>query len=254
MKFDELDATMRVFETAHDHCVLPGIYMVARIDGRSFTTLTKEKGKFEAPFDIRFRDLMVETTKHLMNCGFKVIYAFTESDEISLLFDPQINVFGRKLRKYNSILAAEAASKFTLLFQDLAAFDCRICQLPNKKMVIDYFRWRNEDAHRNALNAHCYWMLRKEGMSKGDATAHIEHQSIAEKNELLFSRGIHFNNLPNWQKRGIGFYFIDEEKKGFNPKENTETITTRKTIKIDMELPMRDEYSLFIAQLLEKYE
>jgi hypothetical protein len=31
MKFDELDAKLRVFETAQDHCVLPGIYMVARL-------------------------------------------------------------------------------------------------------------------------------------------------------------------------------------------------------------------------------
>jgi len=26
MTFDELDARMRVFETAHDYCVLPGTY------------------------------------------------------------------------------------------------------------------------------------------------------------------------------------------------------------------------------------
>jgi tRNA(His) guanylyltransferase len=56
MKFDELDAKMRVFETAHDLCVLPGIFMVARIDGRNFTRLTKEVFKFEAPFDPKFRD------------------------------------------------------------------------------------------------------------------------------------------------------------------------------------------------------
>ncbi len=51
MKFTELDSRMRVFETASDLCVLPGIYMVARIDGRHFHTLTKDGGKFEAPFD-----------------------------------------------------------------------------------------------------------------------------------------------------------------------------------------------------------
>lgn len=42
MKFDELDVRMRVYETAHDQSVLPGVYMVARIDGRNFTRLTKE--------------------------------------------------------------------------------------------------------------------------------------------------------------------------------------------------------------------
>ena len=52
MKFDELDQVMRVFETAHDYCVLPGVYIVARIDGRNFTRLTKELVELEAPFDI----------------------------------------------------------------------------------------------------------------------------------------------------------------------------------------------------------
>jgi len=51
MTFDELDQKMRVFETAADYCVLPGVYMVARLDGRSFTRLTKEVCQFEAPFD-----------------------------------------------------------------------------------------------------------------------------------------------------------------------------------------------------------
>lgn len=30
MKFDELDARMRVFEAAHDYSVLPGIFIVQR--------------------------------------------------------------------------------------------------------------------------------------------------------------------------------------------------------------------------------
>ncbi len=85
MKFDELDARMRRFETSHDHCVLPGIFMVARIDGRNFTRLTKELHEFEAPFDERFRDLMLSTVEHVMDCGFRVTYGYTQSDEISLL-------------------------------------------------------------------------------------------------------------------------------------------------------------------------
>ena len=152
MTFDDLDAKMRVFETAHDYCVLPEVYMVARIDGRNFTRLTKETHKFETPFDIRFRDYMVETTKQLMDCGFRIIYGYTESDEISLLFHKNDNTFGRKLRKLSSILAGEASAKFSIQLDDMACFDARISELPTKELVIDYFRWRNEDAHRNALN------------------------------------------------------------------------------------------------------
>jgi tRNA(His) 5'-end guanylyltransferase len=254
MKFDELDEKMRIFETSTDHCVLPGIYMVARIDGRSFTKLTKEKGHFEAPFDEKFRDLMVETTRHLMNCGFKIIYGFTESDEISLLFDKNIDLFGRKTRKYNSILAGEASAKFSLLFKDIGVFDCRISELPTKNNVIDYFRWRNEDAHRNALNAHCYWMLRKENYNKNNATEYISHKTVEEKNELLFSHGINFNNIPNWQKRGIGLYWINETKNGYNPKENKDVTTIRNIIFTDYDLPMKEEYSNFIGNFIDKYE
>ena len=87
MKFSELDEKMRIYETTNDHCVLPGIYMVARIDGRHFHTLTKESGKFEAPFDEKFRDLMIGTVEHLMTkSGFNPTYGYTARDEISLLF------------------------------------------------------------------------------------------------------------------------------------------------------------------------
>ena len=84
MKFDDLDAKMRIYETAQDRCIVPGMYIVARIDGRGFTRLTKELHAFNAPFDERFRDYMVATVKHLMHCGFHIIYGYTESDEISL--------------------------------------------------------------------------------------------------------------------------------------------------------------------------
>src|SRR5262245_4706813 len=85
MNFDELDTRMRDFESAHDFCVLPDLCMVARIDGRGFTRVTREVQSFEAPFDVRFRDLMVATSTHLMNCGFRMRYGYTQSDEISLL-------------------------------------------------------------------------------------------------------------------------------------------------------------------------
>jgi tRNA(His) 5'-end guanylyltransferase len=140
MNFDELDNRMRVFENGHDHSVLPGVFMVARVDGRNFTRLTKELHSFNAPFDEQMRDYMISTTQHLMQCGFRIIYGYTQSDEISLLFHPGEEAFGRKERKFNSILAGEASARFSLLLGDLAAFDCRISQLPRAEDVVDYFR------------------------------------------------------------------------------------------------------------------
>lgn len=252
MKFDELDRKMRVYETARDLCALPGMYLVARVDGRGFTRLSKELHAFEAPFDERFRDMMIETVKHLMDCGFRIVYGYTQSDEISLLFALEEKAFGRKYRKYHSILAGEASARFSILLGSVAVFDCRLSELPNEQLVVDYFRWRQEDAFRNSLNAHCYWRLRQDGHSAAQATARIDKMSTGDKNELLFGYGINFNDLPAWQKRGAGLYWEEVEKEAHNPKSGESLTVTRRQIGTELELPMKDEYDLFIRNIIEK--
>ena len=107
MNFTELDRKMRRFEQSLDQVIWPELYLAVRLDGRNFTRLTKEICEFEVPFDVRFRDAMISTTRHLMECGFRIIYGYTESDEISLLFHRDDNTFGHKTRKINSIMAGE---------------------------------------------------------------------------------------------------------------------------------------------------
>lgn len=252
MKFDDLDKKMRVYERSIDQIIAPDIYLVARLDGRNFTRLTKEVCQFEAPFDVRFRDMMVNTVEHLMDCGFRVIYGFTESDEISLLFHKDEETFGRKVRKYNSVLAGEASAVLSLQMGLPAVMDCRIIPLPNAERVQDYFLWRQEDACRNALNAHCYWALRKEGADAQTATAQVARKRISDKNELLFSRGINFDKLPNWQKRGVGVRWENVAKTGVNPITNEEVTTYRRGLQVEYDLPRGQEYAQYIAALLEE--
>lgn len=252
MKFDDLDTKMRSYEQSLDQYVLPDMYLVARLDGRSFSRLTKEICDFEAPFDVRFRDMMIGTVKSLMDCGFKVVYGFTESDEISLLFHPEEDTFGRKVRKLNSILAGTASAAFSLQLGQVAALDCRMVPLPNLERVRDYFSWRQEDAHRNALNAHCYWMLRKEGMSVKQATEAITGKSVAFKNELLFSHGINFNDLPSWQKRGVGVFWDNVEKAGYNPITGQQVKAVRRALRVNYELPIGEEYADYVVSFLQQ--
>jgi tRNA(His) 5'-end guanylyltransferase len=187
-----------------------------------------------------------------MTCGFRVLYGYTESDEISLLLALDEAQFGRKLRKYHSLLAAEASARFSLRLGQVATFDCRISQLPNAELVVDYFRWRNEDAARNALNAHCYWMLRKQGETQQIATARLAGLSVAQKNELLFQHGVNFNDVPQWQKRGIGVYWETYEKVATNPLSGEPASAQRRRIKIDLELPMKDAYGEFVRALVAR--
>ncbi|MFN7923471.1 MAG: tRNA(His) guanylyltransferase Thg1 family protein [Bryobacteraceae bacterium] len=250
MNKDTFEARMRRFETAHDLSLVPGIFLVARLDGRGFTRLTKELYPFEKPFDSRFRDYMVATVEHLMQAGPRVIYGYTQSDEISLLFGRDDGIFDRRLRKLDSVLAGEASACFSMKLSGIACFDCRISQLPTEESVVDYFRWRQADATRNALNAHCYWLLRQQGKSARQADEALVGLSQPKKNELLFAAGINFAKLPNWQKRGTGFYWESVEKHGRNPKTGEKTIALRRQLKVEMELPKQGAYDEFIRQLL----
>lgn len=250
MDFDTLDKQMRSFEQSLDRTMLEGIYVVARLDGHGFTRLTKKEWDLEKPFDIRFRDAMAVTLRHLMECGFRIIYGYTQSDEISLLFHLDDNTFGRKERKLLSILAAEASVAFSMETGKAAVFDCRLIPLPNAGYVVDYFRWRQEDSHRNSLNAHCYWLLRKEGFSASDVQKQIAGLSNADKNELLFSRGINYNNLPLWQRRGVAMYFKEMEKKGYNPVTKEHITCIRRTLYLEEKLPIGESYANLINTII----
>lgn len=128
------------------------------------------------------------------------------------------------------------------------------CVAPAHFIVEHVFRVGRFAGHAGPLlsrTAHCYWMLRKQGKSVAKATQMLEGQSIAYKNELLFQNGINYNELPNWQKRGIGTYWETYEKKGFNPITGKEEIAERRALKVEDELPLHEEYSDFITELLK---
>jgi tRNA(His) 5'-end guanylyltransferase len=250
MKFDEFDARMRVFETAGDTFAAPDAHLVARLDGRGFTRLTRDLHPFEAPYDERFRDLMVETARHLMDVGLRVVLATTHSDEISLLLHPDDQPFARKLRKLNSILAGEASARFSASLGAPAAFDCRISQLPDRDRVSDYFRWRQEDARRNALSAHCYWTARREGADALAATEQFRGVSSVDKIAFLAERGIHFDALPTWQKCGIVVRWGEVECTGINPLTGETVAAVRRELVVDLEVPRGAALGALVSRCL----
>lgn len=252
MHFDDFDKEMRTYEESLDQYISDNDYIAVRLDGRSFTRLTKRVCNFKAPFDDRFRDLMTNTVKSLMDCGFKVVYGYTESDEISLLFHPSENTFSRKVRKINTTLAGEASAAFSLQLGQVATFDSRVIPLPDKKRVGDYFRWRQEDSRRNALNGYCYWTLRDEGKTASQASRILNGQGNKFKKDLLLEKGIDFDSVPNWQRYGCGIYFKDVEREGFNPIKNEKVIVKRRQLFVDLEIPYGVEYRDYVLQFLDE--
>ena len=243
MDNDTFEKQMRSLEYFHSLRLLPGAWTVVRLDGRGFSRFTESR--FEKPFDLKFHQLMVETAKAVLE-QMQGIYAYTESDEISVLLADDWDLFDRSLEKIVSISASIATATFTLAAQTPVNFDSRVWLGANKSQVVDYFQWRQADATRCALNGWCYWTLRKTGKSVREATAMLEKKSVAFKNELLFQNGINFNNLPTWQRRGVGLYWEQYEKMGYNPLENKPVVAIRRRIKVDQELPMKEGYAEFI--------
>ena len=93
-------------------------------------------------------------------------------------------------------------------------------------------------------------MVRKNGETRENAAVILEKQSVAFKNELLFQNGINFNELPAWQRRGTGLYWEKYDKPGYNPIEGKEVVAVRRRLKVDEELPVKEEYKEFINQFL----
>jgi len=247
VKNEEFEARMRAMECFHSLRLLPGAWPIVRVDGRGFSRFTE--ARFEKPFDARFREIMVATATALLE-EMDGIYAYTESDEISVLFPPEWDFFDRELEKIVSLSAGIASATFTQTCGERAHFDSRVLLAVNEEAVSDYFRWRQSDAARCALNGWCYWTLRKAGSSVKEATETLEGKSTGYKNELLFSHGINFNDLPLWQRRGTGLYWETYEKEGYNPLRAEKVVAIRRRIRIDSTLPMKEEYARFLLRLL----
>src|SRR5579863_1161618 len=143
MNPDEFEQRMRELEYFHALRVLSGTWFVVRVDGRSFSRFTSER--FDHPFDRRFQQLMAQTATAMLQ-DLHGIYAYTESDEISVLFGPRYEMFSREVEKLVSLSAGVASATFTHAVGTPASFDSRIWVGVDKEQVLDYFRWRQEDA------------------------------------------------------------------------------------------------------------
>ena len=249
MDHDEFESRMRRLECFHDLRMLPGTWPVIRVDGKGFSKFTQDR--YEKPFDERLSTVMAQTAEALL-VQLGGIYAYTESDEISVLLPRDWDLYDRVVEKAVSISAGIASAAFTFAGGEIAIFDSRIWLGASFDVVVDYFRWRQSDAARCSLNGWCYWTLRKQGQSVEEATRRLSKRTISEKNELLFAHGINFNDVPAWQRRGVGLYWEEYEKIGRDPIRKIDVPTLRRRVKVDRELPMKEEYDLFLQKFLEE--
>ena len=243
MEDDEFESAQRAREWFHTLTVPPGMWVIIRVDGRSFSRFTADR--FSKPFDPGFSELMVHAATTLLT-ELGAWYAYTESDEISVLLPPASDLFGRSLEKLVSISAGLASAAFTRAYGQAVCFDSRAWIGASREDVIDYFAWRQGDAARCALNGWCYWTLRNAGKTAAEATGDMRRAKRADKNELLFLHGINFNDVPAWQRRGVGLWQEEYQRDGYDPIRETEVTATRRRVHVERNLPMKDAYRQLI--------
>lgn len=199
---DEFGDRMKELESAEaGRRLMPLLPAIARLDGKCFSNFTRGLVR---PFDALFSECMVRTTKHLVEettacCGY------TQSDEITLgwLSDSHKSQiwFDGKIQKMVSVLAAMASVRFNQLVSVLLpakaglspVFDCRVWNVPNDVEGANCFLWREHDATKNSISS--------------AAQCHYSHKELMNKNtkemqELLFAKGVNWNDYPDWCKRG----------------------------------------------------
>ena len=246
MNSHQFDARMRAGEAWHDERVPANKWAVVRVDGRGFSRLTQ--ANFAKPFDPQFYELMAQTARALME-EWDGLYAYFESDEISLLLPRDFTHFGRGWEKLVSLCAATATAHFTRASGLAALFDARIWVGDERENVADYFRWRQSDAARCALNGWCYWTLRAQNQSARAATRALDGLTQSVKENLLRERGIVWDELPMWQRRGAGWRWETYQIKGINPQHGA-VAATRRRLKLNDELAWGADYGDWIENIL----
>ena len=241
----QFEARLRAGELWHAERVPAEKWAIVRVDGRGFSRFTE--ANFDKPFDAQFYDLMARTARALME-EWGGLYAYFESDEISLLLPQDFTHFGRGWEKLVSLCAATASAHFTRASGLLAFFDARIWVGDNAESVADYFRWRQSDAARCALNGWCYWTLRAENQTPAAATHALDRLTRAAKESLLRERAIIWEDLPMWQRRGASWLWEDYQTAGFDPQIGS-VMATRRRLFLNENLTCGAEYGAHIERI-----
>ena len=171
-------------------------FTIVRLDGKAFHTYTRGLDK---PFDQQLMDDMSATTKYLCEEVEGAVFGYTQSDEISLLLtdfaQPKTEAFfNGAVQKIVSVTASLTTAFFNKLRPGkLAFFDSRVFTIPDPVEVANYFIWRQRDATRNSVS-----------MAAQSVYSHKElhGKSTNEMQEMLFQKGINWNDYPVRFRRG----------------------------------------------------
>lgn len=286
IKKDQLGDRMKErYEGASQTHLLRRVPVIIRIDGKAFHTFTRG---FVRPFDDVLKSAMHATTKALCEQIQGCVFAYTQSDEITLVLTDYATIqtdawFGYNVQKMTSIASSIATLAFNRAMKD--AVDDFIDVHTIEKMdaegfhlIIDseeaeklYSRY-NTALQRGALfDARVFSMPKDEVCNcliwrQQDATRNsiesvgqayfsakqLHGKSCNEIQDMLFTqKGINWNDYPTMFKRGSCCIKQHIEKEMEDPRNPGQIIqVTRRVWTIDTEIPIFTQNRAYIEDLI----
>lgn len=238
MKQDDFGDRMKAYEQVFTSAKIdPNNWMAVRIDGKGFSRFTKG---FKKPFDTDITNVMVTTTKRLVEETHASV-GYTQSDEITLLYPPVEGerIFNGKVSKINSVFASMATAHFNTHLQTtamrsvdkLAYFDCRCWEIPSDIEASNVLLWRAQDARKNSISSLFRWTAgakRMHGLNGESMVTILENEY-----------DVWWSKLPNPWRYGtyvkpikVETYLTGEElEKIPEDKRPTSLLVTRRQVK-----------------------
>lgn len=239
-----------------------GLPLLARLDGRAFHTFTRD---LQRPYEPGMSTAMIETTRYLVR-EMLALVGYTQSDEITLVWYESSQSasdypFDGRFQKLASVLAGMASARFCQLVathlpskvNETPHFDCRVWQVPTLADAADVFVWREDDATKNSITmaAGAHYSQRE-----------LEGKHSAAKQEMMWQKGVNWNDFPSFFKRGsylqrktVEQQLTDEERARI-PEAHRPPLdaTFQRTQVVDLELPPVRKIANLTAVLFERAE
>lgn len=209
-KFDDISTRMKGYEKVSITKLLRRTPVIIRLDGKAFHTWTRQLNTVDKSLDVEpysavMHRSMKATTEYLMKNIQNAVFAYSQSDEISILLNDwkKLNTdqwFDGSIQKMSSISASIATNGFNfsddIINHNLqpAMFDARVFNVPIPE-VVNYFVWRQQDATRNSINMLGQFFFSHKQL-QGKNVSQVQDMLMAEYN-------INWNDIDTWKKRGF---------------------------------------------------
>lgn len=234
---------MKKYEACFDLTLPLDSPVLLRLDGHGFSRFTSH---FCRPFDQRIHDAMISTCADLLSFFPQATVAYTQSDEITLVFPSGVQSFNERVQKLSSLSASFCSVQFNAHLTaclnanpepkvkdsaygklGTAYFDARFFAVPSAEEALNCLLWRcRNDAVRNAVGAFARTMYSTKEMH-GKKTTELLEMMDKEK-------GVKFEQaVPRWAVEGCLLKREKYEHEGVNLQTGETEKTSRTRTRVE---------------------